>query len=75
MTIRTIKRFRLIPHEVHATHCPDCIHDADAEPGTKQHILQYIRGNVENETMDIYTRVNRAEVREAYLDCIKSLGL
>ncbi len=41
----------------------------------KQHVLQYIRGDSESETMDIYTRVDRDEAREEYLDCIKPLGL
>ncbi|RXK51708.1 site-specific integrase [Halorientalis pallida] len=43
--------------------------------GMKQHVLQYIRGDAESETMDIYTRVDRDDVREEYLDCIKPLGL
>jgi integrase/recombinase XerD len=43
--------------------------------GMKQHILQYIRGDAESETMDIYTRVDRDEAREEYLDRIKPLGL
>ncbi|WP_436901199.1 tyrosine-type recombinase/integrase [Halovenus halobia] len=43
--------------------------------GMKQHVLQYIRGDVESETMDIYTRVDRNKAREEYLDCIKPLGL
>jgi integrase/recombinase XerD len=43
--------------------------------GMKQHILQCIRGDAESETMDIYTRVDRGEAREEYLDCIKPLGL
>ncbi|MUV89132.1 tyrosine-type recombinase/integrase [Halapricum sp. CBA1109] len=43
--------------------------------GMKQHVLQYIRGDAESETMDIYTRVDRDEAREEYLDCIKPLGI
>jgi len=43
--------------------------------GMKQHVLQYIRGDAESKTMDIYTRVDRNEAREEYLDCIKPLGL
>jgi len=43
--------------------------------GMKQHFLQYIRGDAESETMDIYTRVDRDDAREEYLDCIKPLGL
>jgi len=43
--------------------------------GMKQHVLQYIRGDAESATMDIYTRVDRDEAREGYLDCIRPLGL
>ena len=43
--------------------------------GMKQHILQYIRGDAESETMDIYTRVDREDARKEYLDCIKPLNL
>ncbi|WP_280535515.1 tyrosine-type recombinase/integrase [Halopenitus sp. POP-27] len=41
--------------------------------GMDDRILQYIRGDAESETMDIYTKVDREEVREQYLDCIKPL--
>jgi len=43
--------------------------------GMKQHVLRYLRGDAESETMDIYTRVDRDEAREEYLDCMKPLGL
>lgn len=43
--------------------------------GMDQRILQHIRGDSSGETMDIYTRVDRDEVREQYLECIKPLGL
>jgi len=43
--------------------------------GMKQHILRYIRGDAASETMDIYTRVDREDSREEYLNCIKILGL
>lgn len=43
--------------------------------GMKQHILRYIRGDAASETMDIYTRVDREEAREEYLECIELLGL
>jgi len=43
--------------------------------GMKQHVLRYLRGDAESETMDIYTRVDREEAREEYLDCMKPLGL
>jgi integrase/recombinase XerD len=41
----------------------------------KQHVLRYLRGDVEGETIDIYTRVDRDEAREEYPDCMKPLGL
>lgn len=43
--------------------------------GMKQHILRYIRGDAANETMDIYTRVDREDARKEYPDCIKTLNL
>lgn len=43
--------------------------------GMPDHILRYIRGDSNNETMDIYTRVDRRKAREEYLDCIKPLNL
>ncbi|QSG14366.1 tyrosine-type recombinase/integrase [Halapricum desulfuricans] len=43
--------------------------------GMSNHVLQYIRGDSDNQTMDIYTRVDRTTAREEYLDCIKSLNL
>lgn len=43
--------------------------------GMKQHILRYIRGDAVSEIMDIYTRVDREDARNEYVDCIKTLGL
>jgi len=43
--------------------------------GMKRHVLRYIRGDAESETMDIYTRIDREEAREEYVECIKPLGL
>jgi integrase/recombinase XerD len=43
------------------------------QQGMDDQILQYIRGDSESQTMDIYTRVDREEVREQYLRCIQSL--
>jgi len=43
--------------------------------GMKDHVLQYIRGDANNRTMDIYTRVDREDARQEYLECIKSLDL
>jgi len=39
------------------------------------HTLQYIRGDSETETMDIYTHIDRTQARTEYLDCIKKLDL
>lgn len=43
--------------------------------GMPDHILQYIRGDAEQDIMDVYTRVDRTEARQEYLDCIKNLEL
>ncbi|WP_049927539.1 tyrosine-type recombinase/integrase [Halopiger goleimassiliensis] len=43
--------------------------------GMKDHILQHIRGDANNRTMDVYTRVDRDDTRQEYLECIKSLDL
>ncbi len=43
--------------------------------GMKDHFLQYIRGDAEQETMDISTRVDRDEARTEYLKYIKQLDL
>jgi len=43
--------------------------------GMKQHVLRYLRGDAASETMDIYTRVDRDEAREEYLDCMNPLEL
>jgi len=43
--------------------------------GMPDHILRYIRGDSNEETMDIYTRVDRDQARQQYLDCIKTLEL
>jgi len=43
--------------------------------GMPDHILRYLRGDSDDEAMDVYTRVDRSTAREAYLDCIKSLEL
>lgn len=43
--------------------------------GMPDHFLQYIRGDSEAETMDIYTRVDRDDAREAYLERIRRVGI
>lgn len=43
--------------------------------GMRDHVLQYIRGDANNRTMDIYTRVDRNDARQEYLECIKPLDL
>jgi integrase/recombinase XerD len=39
------------------------------------HFVQYLRGDKDKETMDIYTKVPREQVREEYLEVIKPLNL
>lgn len=43
--------------------------------GMPDHILQYIRGDANSDTMDIYTRIDRSTAREHYLNCIKKIQL
>ncbi|ELZ80170.1 XerC/D-like integrase [Haloferax gibbonsii ATCC 33959] len=43
--------------------------------GMPDHILRYIRGDSNDETMDIYTRVDRNQARQHYLQAIKPLHL
>ncbi len=43
--------------------------------GMDDRILKYIRGDSSDQTIDVYTRVDRGEAREQYLDCIEKLGL
>jgi hypothetical protein len=60
--------------EGHRPHFPDRVQDADAESGDETAYLA-VRGDAASETMDIYTRVDREESREEYLNCIALLGL
>ncbi|QSG11863.1 XerD/XerC family integrase [Halapricum desulfuricans] len=39
------------------------------------HILQYIRGDSNSRTMDLYTRVDRYDAKQSYLECIEPLDL
>jgi integrase/recombinase XerD len=39
------------------------------------HYLQYIKGDSNSRTMDIYTRVDRYDAKQSYLECIESLDL
>jgi integrase/recombinase XerD len=39
------------------------------------HILQYIRGDSNQDIMDVYTRVDRTQARQEYLERIKELGI
>ncbi|ELY80058.1 tyrosine-type recombinase/integrase [Natrinema gari] len=39
------------------------------------HYLQYIRGDSNSRTMDIYTRVDRYDAKQSYLECIELLDL
>jgi integrase/recombinase XerD len=43
--------------------------------GMSDHILQYIRGDSNQDIMDVYTRVDRTQAREEYLDCIKKIRI
>lgn len=43
--------------------------------GMSDYILQYIRGDSESETMDIYTKVDRDEAQEEYLQHIQPLNI
>lgn len=43
--------------------------------GMDDRILQYIRGDSPSRTIDLYTKIDRQEVKEQYLECMKSLGL
>ncbi|ADQ66302.1 tyrosine-type recombinase/integrase [Halogeometricum borinquense] len=43
--------------------------------GMPDHILQYIRGDSESETIDIYTRIDRNQAQQEYLQAIKPLHL
>jgi integrase/recombinase XerD len=45
------------------------------QQGMDDRILQYIRGDSNDQTMDIYTRVDREEAREQYLECMRPLDL
>lgn len=45
------------------------------QQGMDDRILQYIRGDSNDQTMDIYTRVDREEAKEQYLECIRPLDL
>ncbi|MCJ0619721.1 tyrosine-type recombinase/integrase [Haloarcula hispanica] len=45
------------------------------QQGMDDRILKYIRGDSSDQTMDVYTRVDRGEAREQYLDCISNLDL
>lgn len=42
--------------------------------GMDDRILQFIRGDSPSRTIDLYTRIDRQEVKEQYLDCIKQIG-
>lgn len=45
------------------------------QQGMDDRILQYIRGDSNDQTMDIYTRVDREEAKEQYLKCMRALDL
>jgi len=43
--------------------------------GMPDHFTRYLRGDGDQETMDLYTKIPRDQVREEYLDHIKTLNL
>ncbi|WP_280586569.1 tyrosine-type recombinase/integrase [Halorubrum sp. Boch-26] len=43
--------------------------------GMPDHYTRYLRGDGDREVMDLYTRIPRDQVRDEYLDIIKSLNL
>jgi len=43
--------------------------------GMDDRILQYVRGDLANQTIDLYTRIDRHEVKEQYSNCMKPLNL
>lgn len=43
--------------------------------GMPDHILRYLRGDADDDAMDVYTRVDRTVARDGYLQCIRSLEL
>lgn len=45
------------------------------QQGMDDRVLQYIRGDAVSKTMDVYTRVDRDEVKRQYRGCMKSLDL
>ncbi|MFC6719174.1 tyrosine-type recombinase/integrase [Natrialbaceae archaeon GCM10025810] len=45
------------------------------QEGMDDRILQYIRGDANSQTMDIYTRIDREEAREQLIECMQSLDL
>lgn len=47
----------------------------NSEPGLKDHWVRYLRGDGDDEVMDLYTKIPRERVRERYVEVIKPLNL
>lgn len=47
----------------------------NSEPGMKDHWVRYLRGDSDEDVMDLYTRIPREKVRDRYLEVIKPLNI
>jgi integrase/recombinase XerD len=47
----------------------------NSDPGMKDHWVQYLRGDSDQSTMDLYTKIPRERVRQRYLEIIKPLDV
>lgn len=47
----------------------------NSEPGMKDHWVRYLRGDSNEDVMDLYTKIPREKVRNRYLDVIKPLNV
>jgi integrase/recombinase XerD len=47
----------------------------NSEPGLKDHWVRYLRGDGDQEVMDLYTKIPREKVREKYLEVIKPVNI
>lgn len=43
--------------------------------GMPDHFTRYLRGDGDQETMDLYTKISRDQVHDEYLETIKTLNL
>jgi len=47
----------------------------NSEPGMKDHWVRYLRGDSNEDVMDLYTKIPRDKVRKRYLEVIKPLNV